>query len=56
MDFPWGVNPDHPDAYSRDEGLAGPSPLFGEISIRVPGRPGAARALSGEMLRFLAIA
>jgi len=41
MDLPGGVHPDHPGVSSRGEGLAGPSPLFGEISMGGAGRPGA---------------
>jgi len=52
MDLPGGVHPDHPGVSSRGEGLAGPSPLFGEISMGGAGRPGASMANDRKMLRF----
>ena len=54
MDLPGGVHPDHSGVSSRGEGLAGPSPLFGEISMRGAGRPGASMVKDRKMLRFQA--
>ncbi len=54
MDLPGGVHPDHPGVFSRGEGLAGPSPSFGEISMRGAERPGALMVKDRKMRRFQA--
>jgi|GEM_PF-4557105 len=47
MDLPGGIYPNYPGVYFRDEVLAGPSPLFDEISMRGVVRPDEERMFIG---------